>query len=459
MPDANGKVKLLDRARQLLAARHVAARTQSDYVGWIHRFILFHHKRHPSELGKTEAAAFLSDLATTHRLAARERNQALAALVFLYRDVLPGDYPWVSQLRVSVPQRNCGAAPPEGSRASSPPKSTAASNMQSSTPTSAAAKPKLLDQVRDAIRVRHYSPRTEHAYAHWIKRFILFHKKRHPAEMGVEEVTQFLTHLAVEGKVSASTQNQAFSALLFLYERVLEIHLDGIDAVRAKRPKRLPLILTSDEVAAILAHMRGLPLLIAELSYGNGMRLMECLHTRVKDIDLQRLEVTVRDGKGEKDRVTLLPVALRQRLIDHLAQRRKLHDDDLGAALGRAPLPYALAKKYIHADREWGWQYVFPATSHYVDRHTGVKHRHHLHESVIQKSFRRAVVLAGISKPATFHTLRHAFATELLANHYDIRTIQELLGHRHVDTTMIYTHVLNKGGRGVESPLDRLNKK
>jgi len=269
------------------------------------------------------------------------------------------------------------------------------------------------------------------------------------------EIEQFLSHLAVQRKVSASTQNQAFSALLFLYQEVLNIRVDKIDALRAKRPKRLPLVLTSDEVDRLFDKMGGLPLLISELSYGSGMRLMECLRGRVKDYDFERNEITVRDGKGEKDRVTMLPGALRERLIDHLAKVRQLHERDLCEGLGRAPLPYALARKYPSADRQWGWQYVFPASSHYVDRHSGVRHRHHLHETVVQKAFRRAVIAADITKPATFHTLRHAFATELLATGHDIRTIQELLGHSHVDTTMIYTHVLNRGGRGVQSPLDR----
>lgn len=316
--------------------------------------------------------------------------------------------------------------------------------------------PKLLDRVQAAIRLRHYSRRTEEAYVGWIKRYIFFHHVRHPDQMGKPEIEQFLSHLAVQGRVSASTQNQAFSALLFLYRHVLQIDLEGINALRAKRPVRLPLILLPAEVRLILDGLEQLPRLVSELSYGNGMRLLECLQSRVKDFDFARHEVTVRDGKGEKDRVTMLPLSLLEPLQKHLAKVRQQHADDLRHGRGRAPLPNALARKYQNADREWGWQYVFPATTHYTDRETGVKHRHHLHETVVQRAFHCAVLQAGISKPATFHCLRHAFATQLLTSGYDIRTIQELLGHSSVETTMIYTHVLNSGGRGVRSPLDQL---
>jgi integron integrase len=318
-------------------------------------------------------------------------------------------------------------------------------------------KPKLLQQVRRAIRIRHYSSRTEQAYVHWIRRYIFFHGKRHPDELGKPELTAFLSHLAVAEHVSASTQTQALSALVFLYRNVLEREIGLLeDIVRAKRPARLPVVLTRDEARQLFAHLDGVVLLACRLLYGSGLRLLECLHLRVKDIEFGRNEITVRDGKGQKDRVTMLPASSKQLLLDHLTRVRRQHESDLRQGLGRAPLPDALARKYPNADRQWGWQYVFPASSHYTDRHTGVRHRHHLHESVIQKSMGEAVRLARIVKPATPHTLRHSFATELLRTGHDIRTIQELLGHSDVSTTMIYTHVLNRGGRGVQSPADDL---
>jgi integron integrase len=318
-------------------------------------------------------------------------------------------------------------------------------------------KPKLLRQVRQAIRIRHYSPRTEEAYVHWIRRYIFFHKVRHPAEMGKPELTAFLSHLATGEHVSASTQTQALSALVFLYRNVLEREIGLLEGVvRAKRPARVPVVLTRDEARKLFAKMDGVVLLACRLMYGSGMRLLECLHLRIKDIELERNEITVRDGKGQKDRVTMLPASCRQALVDHLAKVRRLHENDVRQGLGRAPLPGALVRKYPNADRQWGWQYVFPASSHYTDRHTGVRHRHHLHETVVQKNMGEAVRLAGIVKPATPHTLRHSFATELLRSGHDIRTIQELLGHSDVSTTMIYTHVLNRGGRGVQSPADDL---
>ena len=318
-------------------------------------------------------------------------------------------------------------------------------------------KPKLLDQVRQAIRTRHYSARTEQAYVYWIRRYIFFHAVKHPAEMGKEELNAFLSHLALKEKVSASTQTQALSALVFLYRHVLgrEVGLlEGI--VRAKRPARVPVVLAADEVRRLLTQLDGVVLLVCRLLYGGGMRLLEGLQLPVKDIDFERNEITVRDGKGQKDRVTMLPASCRQPLIDHLESVRRLHTEDLRKGLGQTALPNALARKYPSADRQWAWQYVFPASSHYTDRRTGLRHRHHLHETVIQKSIAEAVRRAGLTKPATPHTLRHSFATELLRDGYDIRTVQELLGHTNVSTTMIYTHVLSRGGRGVLSPLDRL---
>lgn len=317
-------------------------------------------------------------------------------------------------------------------------------------------RPRLLDQVREAIRTRHYSPRTETAYLHWIRRFILFHHKRHPDQLGAPDVGTFLTHLATVHQVSASTQNQALSALLFLYGEVLGRPLDDFgEVVRAKRPARLPEVLTRDEVAVVLRELSGVCGLMASLMYGSGLRLLECCRLRIKDVDLSRCEVVVREGKGDRDRVTMLPRALRASIEHHLAGVRVQHDADLRAGFGSVVLPSALAVKYPRAPWEWSWQWVFPATRHYRDELTGVRRRHHLHESVVQRAFTEAVRRARLSKRASCHTLRHSFATHLLEDGYDIRTIQELLGHRDVATTMLYTHVLNRGGRGVRSPLDR----
>jgi integron integrase len=320
-----------------------------------------------------------------------------------------------------------------------------------------ASKPKLLDEVRQAIRARHYSKRTEKTYVDWIKRFIFFHGKRHPMEMGEPEINQFLTDLAVNKKVSASTQNQALSALLFLYQQVLDKPLEWINAaVRAKKSKRLPVVLTRDEVREILDLMGGTPKLVATLLYGAGLRLMECLQLRFKDIDFTKNQILVRDGKGQKDRITTLPASVKEPLLVHLREVWKLHQSDLRDGYGRVALPFALARKYPNADREWGWQWAFPAPTRYFDREAKTQRRHHLHETAVQKAMKAAVNRARIDKPATPHTLRHSFATHLLENGYDIRTIQELLGHSDLNTTMIYTHVLNRGGRGVRSPADVL---
>ena len=316
---------------------------------------------------------------------------------------------------------------------------------------------KLLDRVRLAIRVRHYSPKTEEAYIGWIKRFIVFHGKRHPDEMSEPEINGFLTHLAVQRNVSASTQNQALAAVLFLYRDVLGRPLDWIEpAVRAKRPERLPVVLTRQEARRVLELMIGVPRMVASLLYGAGLRLMEGLSLRIKDIDFERNEILIRDGKGRKDRVSMLPRTLNEPLQRHLEEVRRLHERDLRENAGRVILPDALVRKYPNADREWGWQYVFPATSRFLDRAAGIQRRHHLHETVVQKAMKEAVRRSGVAKPATCHSLRHSFATHLLESGYDIRTVQELLGHRDVSTTMIYTHVLNKGGRGVQSPVDLL---
>ncbi len=316
--------------------------------------------------------------------------------------------------------------------------------------------PKLLDQVRDKIRVKHYSIRTETQYLQWIKRFIYFHGRRHPRDLGAPEVEAFLSHLATEGNVSASTQNQALSALLFLYREVLGIDLPWMDTmVRAKKPQRLPVVLSRAEVALVLERMEGNYSLMARLLYGTGMRLMECCRLRVKDVDFERREILIRDGKGAKDRVTMLPEVLILPFQEHLAKRSLLYKDDLAKGMAGVFLPDALERKYPAAAAEWSWQYVFPAGSYSVDPRSGHERRHHIDEKLLQRAMKRAVAASGVVKLATPHTLRHSFATHLLESGYDIRTVQELLGHSDVSTTVIYTHVLNKGGKGVVSPLDR----
>jgi integron integrase len=324
-------------------------------------------------------------------------------------------------------------------------------------PPRAVTRPRLLDRVRDACRARHLSRRTEQAYVAWIRRYILFHDKRHPSEMGAPEVTKFLTALAVDCQVAASTQNQALSALLFLYKDVLEADLPWLDGiVRARRPERLPVVLTRDEVRAALAGLAGAPRLMACLLYGAGLRVLECCRLRVQDVDFATNQIVVRGGKGDKDRITMLPDIVKEPLIGHLARIRAQHQRDLAAGAGWVELPYALVRKYPNAGREWVWQWVFPATRVYKDRATGQRRRHHLHETVLQRAVRAAVRQAGLAKRASPHTLRHSFATHLLEDGHDIRTVQELLGHRDVSTTMIYTHVLNRGPAAVRSPADRI---
>jgi integron integrase len=315
--------------------------------------------------------------------------------------------------------------------------------------------PKLLDRVRWHLRVKHYSIRTEQAYVDWIRRFILFHHKRHPNEMGEREITEFLTHLAAEKNVSASTQNQAFAALLFLYQQVLERKLDFIDNVqRVTRPAKLPVVFTPAEAHAVLARMHGEHLLMAELLYGAGLRLMECVRLRIKDIDFGYAQITIRDGKGLRQRVTLLPERLKRSLQLHLAHVRALHERDLASGGGGVYLPFALERKYRNAGRSWPWQYAFPAARLSKDPRSGELRRHHVSEKNLQNAVKLAIRQAGVPKAASCHTFRHSFATHLLENGYDIRTVQELLGHKDVSTTMIYTHVLNKPGLVIRSPLD-----
>jgi integron integrase len=307
------------------------------------------------------------------------------------------------------------------------------------------------------VRFKHYSIRTEQAYVDWVRRFVVFCELRHPRDVGRLEVEAFLTHLAVAGGVSASTQNQAKSALLFLYKEVLGCELPWLDDVEsARRPVRLPVVLTPEEVRAVLVRVDGTAGLILKLLYGTGMRILECLRLRVKDVDFARREILVRDGKGAKDRVTVLPARIALPLREQLERVQALHQTDLAAGVGPVYLPFALARKYPNAGREWIWQYVFPSARRSIDPRSGAERRHHADEQGVQRAMRQALRDAGISKPATPHTLRHSFATQLLAAGYDIRTVQELLGHADVSTTMIYTHVLNRGARGVASPLDGL---
>jgi len=316
--------------------------------------------------------------------------------------------------------------------------------------------PKLLDLVRNTLRRKHYSWRTEESYVGWIKRFVLFHQKQHPSVLNGEHVVAFLTYLAVEQQVSASTQNQALSAILFLYRDVLNIELDlRLDGVRAKRRKRVPTVLAAEEVATIFAHMSYPHLLMAQLLYGSGLRLAECLRLRVKDVAATQHQIAVRDSKGMRDHVTMLPSRMIEPLDMHLRQVRRLHLHDLQRGY-KVSLPFALERKYPNAYHEWGWQYVFPAERLARDPRSGVLRRHHVHERGLQSTLREAVHQSGISKQVSCHTFRHSFATHLLQNGYDIRTVQELLGHKDVKTTMVYTHVLHRGGLAVRSPLDTI---
>jgi integron integrase len=315
--------------------------------------------------------------------------------------------------------------------------------------------PKLLDRVSIEIRARHYSLRTEETYIGWIRRFILFHNKRHPSSMGADEVNAFLSNLAVNGHVSATTQGQALSAILFLYRYVLHDPLPWIDdIVRADRPQRIPVVLTPAEVRIIIEQIDGVSRIVAQLLYGSGLRLLEALRLRVKDVDFARGEVAVRDPKGGRDRMTTLPRVIEVALRAHLEKVRRTHDADLALGFGSVVLPAAIGRKFPNADRAWVWQWIFPATTRYVDEESATERRHHLHESAVQRAVHAAVVRSGVHKRATCHTFRHSFATHLLERGQDIRTVQELLGHRDVTTTMIYTHVLRLGAKGVRSPLD-----
>ncbi|MBL8099959.1 MAG: integron integrase [Anaerolineales bacterium] len=314
---------------------------------------------------------------------------------------------------------------------------------------------KLLEQVQDAIRAKHYSLRTEKTYIDWIRRFILHHNKKHPREMGVPEVQNFIIHLATKDNVSASTQNQALSAITFLYRHVLNTELNfPTDTIRPTKSKPLPVVLTVEEARAIINNMNGTQKLMAKILYGSGLRLMECLRLRVKDIDFGNHQIIVREGKGEKDRFTILPDSITQDLQSHLLVVKAIHEKDIKEGFGETSFSYALAKKYPNASKEWMWQYIFPASVRSLDPISKKTKRHHIDPSVLQKAVRQSALSVGLTKPVSPHTFRHSFATHLLQNGYDIRTVQELLGHKDVKTTMIYTHVLQRGGLAVKSPLD-----
>jgi integron integrase len=322
---------------------------------------------------------------------------------------------------------------------------------------SSAQPPKLLDRLPEALRSRHYSRRTEQTYCHWVTRFIYFHNLRHPTQMAEPEINAYLTHLAVKEKVSASTQNQALSALLFLCRYVLDRRVGDLgEVIRARKPRHVPVVMTREEVKAVLANLAGDKWLMSSLMYGAGLRLMECLRLRIQDIDFARNEILIRDGKGAKDQITMLPESLKILLQEHLKKVNALHARDLADGWGRVELPYALDRKYPNASAEWRWQWVSPQEIRWKNSKTGQEGRHHVHETILQRAVREAVRKSNIVKHVGCHTFRHSFATHLLEGGYDIRTIQELLGHKDVSTTMIYTHVLNKGGHGVRSPVDGL---
>lgn len=354
----------------------------------------------------------------------------------------------------SVGARPEPAGPPSHRRHPTSPRERAAAVPR---PAAATRDRKLLDRLREALHSRHYSRRTVRAYTLWVRRFVLFHDKRHPANMAETEINEFLTDLAVHKRVSASTQTQALSALLFLYRHVLGREIGDLgDLIRARRPTRLPVVMTREEVRAVLGRLTGEKRLMGYLMYGAGLRLMECLRLRVQDVDFGARRILVRDGKGNKDRVTMLPAIVAAPLRDHLEEARVVHQRDLTDGNGRVVMPHALERKYPHAGREWRWQWVFPQARRWRNPQTGQQGRHHVHETIVQRAVKEAAARAGLTKRVSCHTFRHSFATHLLEDGYDIRTVQELLGHRDVKTTMIYTHVLNRGPAAVRSPADAL---
>jgi integron integrase len=429
--------RLLDRVAEALCARGYLAALRQAYVEWVRRYVLFHGKRHPQEMGAAEVAAFLASLAQNPDLPEAAEVEARAALVFLYQVILGRP---LDELTSGVGQLPPGwpgdlRPRPDGDG------------------------PRFLDQLRHLMRVRHYARRTEDCYVDWARRYILFHGKRHPGDLGRAHVEQFLTHLAVHGDVAVSTQTQALNALVFVYHQALQTDLGPLTHVRAKRPARLPVVASPEEVKRVLETIQGgggLFRLAAQVLYGAGLRKMECLRLRVHDLDFERGQILVRGGKGDKDRVVMLPRPLRQPLLDQLQRRRALHEMDLRRGLGWVPLPHALARKYPAAPREPGWQFFFASRQTSRDPRSGNVGRHHLHEGAVQRAIAAAVRQLGLTRPLSAHTFRHSFATHLLEMGYDIRTVQQLLGHRDVSTTMIYTHVMRQGVAGVRSPLELL---
>lgn len=431
--------KLMDRLRLALVSRRYRPDTVGRFVEWNRQFILFHQLRHPDTMGRDEIEAFLAHLGQLG-YGVELQAQARQALAFLYREVLGMTLPWPEIARI---------------RAGDEEKS------QSGGITPQSQTPRLLDRARGVLRARRYSLRTEECYVEWMRRYILFHNKRHPLEMGALEIEEFLTHLAVEGHVSISTQNQALHALLFLYQQVLDVELPLIRAIRSQRPRRLPVVMARAEVRQVLDAIDGyggLYQLMARLMYGTGMRLLECCRLRVKDVDWQRNQLMVRQGKGDKDRVVMLPRALKPPLEQQLEVRRDQHDKDLARGIAHVPLPDALERKYPHAVRELGWQFLFASRQLSRDPRSGKIGRFHVHEGALQRAVTEAVRTTGLTKRISSHTFRHSFATHLLERGVDIRTVQELLGHKDVSTTMIYTHVMDKGVSRTASPLDFLDE-
>jgi integron integrase len=411
--------RLLDQVADTARQRGASEPTTDQLVSWVRAYVLFYGKRHPRELGLAAVSRFLEHVVRAEKRPLAALEAARAALELLYHHVLCLE---LGELPRPQP-------------------------------------PRLLDQMSQVLRVRHYSPRTEACYLHWARHFILFHGKRHPRDMGRGEVAQFLTHLAVDGRVSASTQNQALNALVFLYTQVLEIDLGKFDAVRARRGTRLPVVLAPEEVAAVLGKVggaEGVFGVMARLLYGSGLRLMECCQLRVKDLQLARGQIVVRAGKGNKDRVVMLPQSLRAELEQLLEARRRLHERDLARGVARVDLPEALERKYPRAAQELGWQFVFASRQMSHCPRTGRIGRHHIYQASVQRAVALAGRAAGLSMAVHCHTFRHSFATHLVERGIDLRTIQVLLGHESLETTMIYTHVARKGPAGVTSPLDTL---
>jgi len=419
VPAEAARPRLLAVLRATARGQGYAEPTIASFVQWVTSFAQFHGLRHPRQLPVADVARYLEHVGRTEREALRAIEAARTALEFLYQDVLKLD---LGELPRPRP-------------------------------------PRLLDQVRQALRVRHRALATEECYVDWIRRFIVFHGRRHPRDMGTAEVEQFLTDLAVRRRVAASTQNQALSALLFLYTQVLGIDLERVDAIRARRPKRLPVVLAPEEVQRLLAKIVGacgVFLLMVRLLYGCGLRLRECCRLRVKDVSLERGQIVVRGGKGDKDRVVMLPRSVRADLAKQLDWRQQLHERDLARGVARVELPNALERKYPHAAQELGWQFVFASRQLSRCPRTGRQGRHHMYPDSVQRAVKQAAAAAGFAKSIHCHTLRHSFATHLVEHGVDLRTIQVLLGHESLETTMIYTHVARKGPAGVTSPLDVL---